>query len=227
MSARNFTSMRRNSNQQVRIAKLLKFDDDDDADSCGEDGHEPGMDLLNPNDGSNLNSSGCSGHMGISEEDLSDDTMEDDHDHLPLSLRRRSDISSSGELNHSIEFKFTRPSTRELVKSKGDTPPYKRVRALRLFESPQSPKSLLQIAQCQNTADAKINPSRSRLFASNVTLKSTPTITKELPERRIADSTKNNDVNSSCEANVNPFTPSGMMLQNRLKKRRKTYVLNG
>lgn len=76
-------------------------------------------------------------------------------------------------------------------KSSNYSPPYKRVRALRLFDSPLTPKTILEkSAVCATPAP------RTRLFATD-------------KPRAVACAYAKND---RPAANVNPFTPNGMLL---------------
>ncbi|XP_076339444.1 wee1-like protein kinase 2 [Tachypleus tridentatus] len=115
-----------------------------------------------------------------------------------------------------------------------DTPPYKRVRALRLFESPQTPKTLLKRAELPSSTETR-NGIRSRLWTDpKVTNNNSvfPGSTLERTGNNVgvsAESKKNNSGKSRVPAaNINPFTPTGMMLEARAKKRRKSssYSMN-
>ncbi|GAB6028649.1 hypothetical protein CHUAL_004481 [Chamberlinius hualienensis] len=87
------------------------------------------------------------------------------------------------------------------------TPPYKGVRALKLFDTPQTPKTLLQRSTATSTTKG-VPVVRSRLFA-----KSVPSASRG---------------SNKPEANVNPFTPNGMLLlQSGMKRRRSPARCNG
>lgn len=106
-----------------------------------------------------------------------------------------------------------------VVLGKPDTPPYKRVRALRLFDSPQTPKTLLH--QCDDTTPLPPNSSvetpvrqkiRGRLFSAP---------DKPHPYRGgIGGGGGAGD--KPLIANVNPFTPNALLLQQSGAKRRRT-----
>lgn len=98
------------------------------------------------------------------------------------------------------------------------TPPYKRVRALRLFDCPQTPLTLLQRSTCPNAVveSTPLRPGRSRVF--------------EIPDQLVvnAPASKTMRPNPKPMANVNPFTPTGMLLvQSGIKRRRTGTNLNG
>jgi wee1-like protein kinase len=83
------------------------------------------------------------------------------------------------------------------------SPPYKRVRALRLFDSPATPKTLLE--KCSLPTPSTPTP-RSRLFSRI-----------EKP-KGLACAYPKVDKPS---ANVNPFTPNGMLLMSKKRTRSK------
>jgi len=83
------------------------------------------------------------------------------------------------------------------------SPPYKRVRALRLFDSPATPKTLLE--KCSLHTPFTPTP-RSRLFS------------KIEKPKGVACAYPKVDKPS---ANVNPFTPSGMLLMSKKRTRSK------
>uniref|UniRef100_T1JB71 Wee1-like protein kinase n=2 Tax=Strigamia maritima TaxID=126957 RepID=T1JB71_STRMM len=87
-----------------------------------------------------------------------------------------------------------------VISSDGNSPPYKRVRALNLFDSPQSPKSLLQSSAENGTFSDIKTPVRSsirgRLFSTGDSANSTSN-----PPRARAIHL----------LNINPFTPTAMM----------------
>lgn len=79
------------------------------------------------------------------------------------------------------------------------SPPYKRVRALRLFDSPTTPKTLIEKSVMHTPV-----PSRcTRLFSLDKLKPCYPNKTEK------------------PAANVNPFTPSGMLLTARKRTRSK------
>lgn len=80
------------------------------------------------------------------------------------------------------------------------SPPYKRVRALRLFDTPATPKTILE--KC-NALHLQTPAPRSRFFRP-VEKRGTPNLTADKPA-----------------ANLNPFTPSGMLLVSKKRTRSK------
>lgn len=83
------------------------------------------------------------------------------------------------------------------------SPPYKRVRALRLLDSPATPKTIIEKSAFNTPAP------RSRLFQNGDKPRGVPSSYK--PEKPAA--------------NVNPFTPNGMMLQSKKRSRSKRSLL--
>ncbi|CAG9830932.1 unnamed protein product [Diabrotica balteata] len=73
------------------------------------------------------------------------------------------------------------------------SPPYKRVRALRLFDSPLTPKTIIQKSACDTPLP------RSRLFGCKP-----KAVVSAYPKRE-----------ERPVANVNPFTPNGMLLSKK------------
>lgn len=80
------------------------------------------------------------------------------------------------------------------------SPPYKRVRALRLFDSPTTPKTLIE----KSVLHTPLPSRHARLFSLE---KPRPCSYQTKPEKPAA--------------NVNPFTPSGMLLTARKRTRSK------
>ncbi|KAG5310713.1 WEE1 kinase, partial [Acromyrmex insinuator] len=104
------------------------------------------------------------------------------------------------------------PISRESVfhkSSMGCSPPYKRVRALRLFDSPTTPKTLIE----KSVLQTPIPPRCSRFF----------TLEKPKPSK-ISPSYQNKFEKPA--ANVNPFTPTGMLITAKKRSRSKR-SLNG
>lgn len=93
--------------------------------------------------------------------------------------------------------------------SMGCSPPYKRVRALRLFDSPTTPKTLIEKSVLQTPV-----PSRCSRFFN---------LDKPRPSK-ISPSYQNKSEKPA--ANVNPFTPTGMLITARKRSRSKR-SLNG
>lgn len=96
-----------------------------------------------------------------------------------------------------------------------DSPPYKKIRALRLFDSPATPKTLLQKSTTESSSRVS---SRSRLFPNlrqrplvssssqvNTTPSTAPSQSKDHPGKCSAKGV----------ANINPFTPTGMLLSRK------------
>ncbi|CAK1592833.1 unnamed protein product [Parnassius mnemosyne] len=115
------------------------------------------------------------------------------------------------------------------------SPPYKRVRALRLFDSPHTPKTLLE--KCSTPSHP---PPRSRLFPPKVTV-SAPTgvpsgsshhlhppsgdddsAIGSLPPDELDDSRARRPL-----ANINPFTPDGQAINKKKRALSKTPTIWG
>lgn len=114
--------------------------------------------------------------------------------------RRRSPKTSPIPLNFDADDEDTDrvpplhgPSSK---KSPGNTPPHKKLKALRLFDTPHTPKSLLQKAQRRT-----VRSNRTKLFNVFGDKKH-----RAVPERPLA--------------NVNPFTPNNNTVQSRGKRPR-------
>ncbi|KAH8238854.1 hypothetical protein KR038_004665 [Drosophila bunnanda] len=91
------------------------------------------------------------------------------------------------------------------------SPPCQKVRALRLFSTPATPKTILQksTTQCRNhlsAAAAAVNASREELFRVSERPRSLPLHNRNIP--------------AQDTANVNPFTPDSLLAHN--KKRCRT-----
>lgn len=103
-----------------------------------------------------------------------------------------------------------------------DSPPYKKIRALRLFDSPATPKTLLQ----KSTADSSGRPaSRSRLFLARQRTQAAASLGTPSPPTVVQQSKEQQQQQGKCSvkevANINPFTPTGMMLSSRKRTRSK------
>ncbi|KAJ9594959.1 hypothetical protein L9F63_013743, partial [Diploptera punctata] len=94
--------------------------------------------------------------------------------------------------------------TRNSVGLHSISPPYKKVRALRLFDSPATPKTLLEKCSLLHTP-ATTTP-RSRLFGRIEKPKGVASAYPKLDKPT---------------ANVNPFTPNGMLLMSKKRTRSK------
>lgn len=86
------------------------------------------------------------------------------------------------------------------------SPPYKRVRALRLFDSPATPKTLVEKSTMHTPVPTKCTrlfpPDKPRSMSSGFLLK---------PDKPTA--------------NVNPFTPNGMLITARKRSRSKRSLI--
>lgn len=99
-----------------------------------------------------------------------------------------------------------------------DSPPYRKVRALRLFDTPATPKTIIQKSASseflQPAAAAKINISlKASAFGADA-VPATPNLhdrPKALP--------LHNKMLDSFTANINPFSPSSNLLQNKKRAR--------
>lgn len=108
-----------------------------------------------------------------------------------------------------------------------DSPPYKKIRALRLFDSPATPKTLLQKSAAESSV-SKANP-RLRLFPAGRprhrpmawTVPATPPPPPPPPQTQKEAKAAVMEV-----ANINPFTPTGMLLSSR-KRTRSRRELDG
>ncbi|XP_014228528.1 wee1-like protein kinase 1-A [Trichogramma pretiosum] len=87
------------------------------------------------------------------------------------------------------------------------SPPYKRVRALRLFDSPATPKTLME----KSTMHTPIPTKCSRLFHNTDKPKPIPSGYYKHPEKPAV--------------NINPFTPNGMLLTARKRTRSKRNLI--
>ena len=142
-------------------------------------------------------SSGCDASMengfDISNEDFSASSP------IPkLTLTSHCDDSSPEDGNGNVLDRH--PS----LGSHSISPPYKRVRALRLFDSPATPKTLFEKCSLFHTP-ATPSP-RFRLFSRIENPKSIATTYPKLDKPT---------------ANVNPFTPNGMLLMSKKRSRSK------
>lgn len=131
--------------------------------------------------------------------------------------------------------KFSRPIVRPECEISPqvteDSPPYKKIRALRLFDSPATPKTILQ--KSTSVAESVNRPaSRSRLFpprqrATTVAAASSGQVTTCTPS---PSQTQQKEAKGKCPtkevANINPFTPTEMMLSSRRKRSRSKRELS-
>ncbi|XP_046657333.1 wee1-like protein kinase [Daphnia pulicaria] len=104
--------------------------------------------------------------------------------------------------------RFLRTRARESM-----SPPYSGVRALRLFDSPATPKTLLENSSAMITPVLATPAPRNRM--------------RTLFNMSSAKSTdKKDNLDTPPAANVNPFTPTGMLLTSK-KRTRSKRSLNG
>ncbi|CAG9770161.1 unnamed protein product [Ceutorhynchus assimilis] len=130
-----------------------------------------------------FNSSGCGEDISFelsADKSFDENNMDTDGMISPGPLRRS---------NYSRSETFRTPLPTKLSFS----PPYKRVRALRLFDSPLTPKTILQ-----KSTSATTPLPRSRLFGDKPKAVPSAYAEREKPS-----------------ANVNPFTPDGQMLSKK------------
>lgn len=111
-----------------------------------------------------------------------------------------------------------------------DSPPYKKIRALRLFDSPATPKTLLQKSSAAESSASKANP-RLRLFPAGRPRHSRPMAwavpaTPPPPPPPPQPQEKEAKAVVMEVANINPFTPTGMLLSSR-KRTRSRRELDG
>jgi len=122
----------------------------------------------------------------------------------------RLDSSGSDEgLGMSIQISSPRKPRlfRSKVRGEAMSPPYNGVRALRLFDSPATPKTLLENSTAINTPILATPAPRTRT-RTLFTMGSVKSDKKDSRERQPA-------------ANVNPFTPTGMLLTSKKRTRSK------
>ncbi|KAK7083113.1 Mitosis inhibitor protein kinase wee1 [Halocaridina rubra] len=132
--------------------------------------------------------------------------------------------------------KSSRPparNTNENLNSSAEvSPPYKKIRALRLFDSPATPKTILLKStedghSHSSSASSVVRPhSRTRLFPSSRTRNSVSSwnsaVTPSPPaalQSSFSSGSSNNKGRTKQVANINPFTPSGMLLSTRKRTR--------
>ncbi|GBN74517.1 hypothetical protein AVEN_105304-1 [Araneus ventricosus] len=130
-----------------------------------------------------------------------------------------SSVSDEDRLNSSTDsvvnmnVRMRRPVLRQIRSNDEDTtPPYRKVRALRLFGSPKSPKTLLKRSELSTV---ECNRTKTRLFATDknhnlLHARNTP-VTFRSPQ---------------LEANINPFYYSDVLPTSLGKRRRDDSGLN-
>lgn len=111
-----------------------------------------------------------------------------------------------------------RPAVRpdsEMAAHAVDSPPYKKIRALRLFDSPATPKTIIQKSTTESSGRAA---SRSRLFLVRQRTQ-VPPASQGTPSPPSAGQQTKEQHQGKCPtkevANINPFTPTGMMLSRK------------
>lgn len=138
-----------------------------------------------------------------------------DDDEEPVLLHRNHLNRSSGILRPML-----RPSS--LVHSSKlnlESPPYRKVRALRLFDTPATPKTIIQKSASSEflppSTTAKLNTSlKPTAFGAVDAVPITPNLhdrPKAIPIH--------NKMLDSFTANINPFSPTSSLLQNRKRSR--------
>lgn len=124
-----------------------------------------------------------------------------------------------------------KPESENATQMTLESPPYKKIRALRLFDSPATPKTLLQ----KSTTETSNKPnSRSRLFPNlrqRSVLTASPQAAPAATVTPPAASAPPKDQKGKCSAkevaNINPFTPTGMLLSSRKRTRSRREVTPG
>ncbi|XP_057318945.1 wee1-like protein kinase isoform X2 [Microplitis mediator] len=147
------------------------------------------------------NSSGCDvdDHLDLSAEEFSPSRQR------KLSFRQSMDCSDSeSPIGIRNPYRDNGPQSKVAMAC---SPPYKRVRALRLFDSPATPKTLVEKSTMHTPVPAKC----TRLFPSDKP--------RSLPSGFLLKPDK-------PAVNVNPFTPNGMLITARKRSRSKR-SLNG
>lgn len=211
-----------------KLSRVL-FGDDVNHEESDDDNIE-NIENMNDNNNNNVeNELSCFQKDWMKKKDsMSDNEMNDDEDlvgHEDIVATSSSDplldfgSSSCGQVYD--ELLVCSPIGSELSHTLINSSPnyLRRVRALKLLESPQTPKTLLRSAanDCQQfvlSLSPKCAPNHKRgsrsLFASTV---------KKQP---------NDAKDTRLKVNVNPFTPTGMLLQqNHFKKRKSSSFLAG
>lgn len=137
-----------------------------------------------------------------------------DDDDEPVLLHRNHLNRSSG-----IAKPMLRPSLLlQSSKVNMDSPPYRKVRALRLFDTPATPKTIIQ----KSTSSEFLQPAAAAKF--NTSLKASAFGTDAVPATpNLHDRPKalplHNKMLDSLTANINPFSPSSNFFQNKKRAR--------
>ncbi|XP_058802370.1 wee1-like protein kinase 1-A isoform X2 [Phymastichus coffea] len=171
--------------------ELIVATDEDDLDSPGSSN----VDMLNV-----TNSSGC---------ELDADCDSDDGGSYMVQPRKL-------DFENSMDLSDDGPMGRYHKNSVACSPPYKRVRALRLFDSPATPKTLIE----KSAMHTPIPNKGTRLFHPDKP-KAVPTAYHH--QHHLLHHLKNGD--TKPQANINPFTPNGMLLTARKRTRSKRSLI--
>lgn len=187
--------------ETMRVAQKLNFE------ACDEDDH-------------NINSSGCGDDISDSSIDdlyisplsnpskLAINNLMDCSDYETIqSYSRNNHFPATTSMTASSEIRIPlRESGSPKKMAMACSPPYKRVRALRLFDSPATPRTLIEKSVFHTPVPYKC----SRLFS----------IDKPRP-KPVGFPVKTD----KPAANVNPFTPNGMLLNAKKRTRSKRNLL--
>lgn len=130
----------------------------------------------------------------------------------------RLDSSTDSVLSDSFTGKrhTRRRLTRSSVKNSSSTPPYRKVRALRLFGSPQSPKTLLKQSELSTVNSTQVSEINSL----------TPKVSEYDHNHNKTRSLRRNNQSftSVLETNINPFTQTPVLLGSQIKRRRDSGI---
>ncbi|XP_050717211.1 wee1-like protein kinase 2 isoform X1 [Eriocheir sinensis] len=112
-----------------------------------------------------------------------------------------------------------RPAVRpdsEVASQAVDSPPYKKIRALRLFDSPATPKTIIQKSTTESSCRSAATRSRFSLVRQRTQV---PPASHATPSPPSAGQQTKEQHQGKCSAkevaNINPFTPTGMMLSRK------------
>lgn len=155
-------------------------------------------------------------HRSVNNNNNSDDEAKkllDDDDDSTVVLHRNQKNRSSG-----IFRPMLRPASQlHASKLNSESPPYRKVRALRLFDTPATPKTLIEKSASTEmpraSTMAKLNTSFRTVFGAD-TVPATPNAhdrPKAIPIH--------NKMLESFTANINPFSPTNNLLQNKKRSR--------
>lgn len=199
---------------------LVEEEEEDDDEVVAENSRQNGCDL-------NITANSCWDFDGY-EEYLNSST--EDHSHSPNLLLKSprkcqrfvSRISLPNDAKPDMDINMDDGTGLSGTRPGAVTPPYKRVRALRLFDAPQTPKTLLQQSHCSRIEKPfRPTPIRNRVFSSSGmgSIRSRGSLIGLPEDKRFKD---------KPVANVNPFTLSERSYsQSGVKRRRTKSSLNG